>query len=417
VVRTLVIDPDPASRDALRRILTERREQTRSVETLAEGRRLVSEFVPDVVVVALDVPAGEESAMAFLASLAHSAPAPDAFALVAEGGLEAGVRAMRSGAADFLWRPVSEERVALLFERLAARRVRAAAVEELRVKLARVETRRALPGSSASWQAALEAIERAASAGDPALVVGETGTEQEEAARAIHALSPRGAGPFVRFQDADGFPASLPPGPGTVWAPGLERRSREAQAALLQLLERPNGFRAVLGVNEPPEDAVAAGRLDAALLETLGGRIVHLPPLRERGADVDLLARRFLEEREPSFVFEVEALDALRAHDWPGNVRELRDVVRRAAGLTDGPVVHPTIVLSLLAGPRARRRIRRRKPPVVKIAVGASLADVERRIIQKTLEFARGSKPKTAELLKLSLKTIYNKIKEYGLEH
>jgi len=417
VTRTLVIDPDPASRDALRRILTERGEQTRSVETLAEGRRLVAEFVPDVVVVALDVPAGEESALAFLASLAHSAPAPNAFALVEEGNLEGGVRAMQAGAADFLWRPVSEARVVLLLERLAARRIRAAAVEDLRVKLARVEMRRALPGSSLRWQAALEGIERSAAAGDAVLVTGETGTEQEEAARAMHALSPRGAGAFVRFHDLDAFPAGLPAGPGTLWVPGVERRPLEAQTAILRFLDRPNGFRVILGVNESPEDAVAAGRLDPTLLEALGARIVHLPPLRERGGDVDLLARRFLEEREPSFVFEVEALDALRAHDWPGNVRELSDVVRRAAGLTDGPVVAPTIVLSLLAGPHARRRARRRKPPVVTIPVGASLADVERRIIAKTLEFARGSKPKTAELLKLSLKTIYNKIKEYGLEH
>jgi two-component system response regulator AtoC len=414
-VRTLVIDPDPASRDTLRRVLAERGEQARSVETLAEGRRLVVEFAPDVVVVALDVPAGEESALAFLASLAHSAPAPDAFALVAEADLEACVRAMRSGAADFLWRPVSEDRVALLFERLAARSVRAAAIEDLRLKLARVEMRQALPGASPRWQSALEAIERSAAAGDSALVAGETGTEQEEAARAIHAISPRGAGSFVRFQDVSGL-TGLPPGPGTLWVAGLERRPREAQTALLRFLERPNGFRVIFGVNESPEDAVAAGRLDSALFDALGGRIVHLPPLRERGSDLDLLARRFLEEREPSFVFEVEALDALRAHDWPGNIRELRDVVGRAAGLTDGPVVAPTIVLSLLAG-HPRRRVRRRKPPVVKIPVGASLADVERRIIAKTLEFARGSKPKTAELLKLSLKTIYNKINEYGLEH
>ena len=161
-VRTLVIDPDPASRDALRRVLTERGEQARSVETLAEGRRLVAEFAPDVVVVALDVPAGEESALAFLGSLAHSAPAPDAFALVAEGDLEAGVRAMRSGAADFLWRPVSENRVALLFERLAARRVRASAVEDLRIKLARVEMRRTLPGSSPRWATASPSRRRSA---------------------------------------------------------------------------------------------------------------------------------------------------------------------------------------------------------------------------------------------------------------
>ena len=90
--------------------------------------------------------------------------------------------------------------------------------------------------------------------------------------------------------------------------------------------------------------------------------------------------------------------------------------------LTWRPTVIPTNqfddrVRSVLARPLPRTKLRRRKTPVVKIAVGDSLADVERRLISKTLEFARGNKRKTAELLKLSLKTIYNKIKEYGLEH
>ena len=79
--------------------------------------------------------------------------------------------------------------------------------------------------------------------------------------------------------------------------------------------------------------------------------------------------------------------------------------------------VGATVVTSVLGPPAAARRLRRRKTPVVRIAVGDSLADVERRLILKTLWFARGNKKKTAELLKLSLKTIYNKIKEYGLEH
>jgi len=91
--------------------------------------------------------------------------------------------------------------------------------------------------------------------------------------------------------------------------------------------------------------------------------------------------------------------------------------VRRAARLSDRAAIGPTVVLSVLEGAAASRRIRRRKPPVVRVPVGASLADVERRLIQKTLEFVRGNKPKAAQLLKLSLKTIYNKIKEYGLEH
>jgi DNA-binding NtrC family response regulator len=144
---------------------------------------------------------------------------------------------------------------------------------------------------------------------------------------------------------------------------------------------------------------------------------VHLPPLRERGDDVARLARHFLEEASGTAAFDTEAMDALAAHDWPGNVTELREAVKRAARLAEGPSIGPTVVRSVLGRPLAARRSRRRKVPVVRIAVGDSLADVERRLIQKTLEFARGNKRKTAELLKLSLKTIYNKIKEYGLEH
>jgi DNA-binding NtrC family response regulator len=139
--------------------------------------------------------------------------------------------------------------------------------------------------------------------------------------------------------------------------------------------------------------------------------------MRERAGDVATLARQFLSEKDASLFFDAEAMDALSAHDWPGNSAELKEAVARASALTDGPGIGSTIVMSVLPRPRAARRSRRKKPPVVRIPVGASLADVERRLIQKTLEFARGSKPKTAELLKLSLKTIYNKIKEYGLEH
>ena len=149
----------------------------------------------------------------------------------------------------------------------------------------------------------------------------------------------------------------------------------------------------------------------------LAGRAVHLPPLRERGSDVELLARRFLHDIEGALTFDAEAMDALLTHAWPRNVEELKHVVRRAAALADGPVIGATVVTSVLGPPAAARRMRRRKTPVVRIAVGDSLADVERRLIQRTLRFARGNKKKTAELLKLSLKTIYNKIKEYGLEH
>ncbi len=413
-MRTLVIDPAPESRDALRRALSAAGEQVRGVENLAEAQRMLPEFGPDIVIVALDSPGGDP--FEFLEEQSRHEDR-SVFAMADSEALESGVSAMERGAEDFLWRPVSDARIALLLSRLAGDRDRETRAERIRVALVRAEMAAALVGQSPRWQSALAAIEHAAAGGSPILLTGEAGTEQEEIARVLHGLSSRGSGTFLKMADLEGTGALPTAGQGTLFLPSVERRSIPDQQALLEWIERPGRFRAVLAVNESPEEALAAGKLFPELYDALRDGTVNLPPLRERGDDVDLLAFRFLAERDPSLTFDPESLDALRAHDWPGNVRELKDVVRRAAALADGDVVGPTLVLSLLAGPRARRRSRRKKPPVVKIAVGASLADVERRLIQKTLEFARGSKPKTAELLKLSLKTIYNKIKEYGLEH
>ncbi|MEP6801054.1 MAG: helix-turn-helix domain-containing protein [Acidobacteriota bacterium] len=412
-MRTLVIDPVASSRDALRRALSAAGEQVRSVEGLSDARRMLPDYAPDLVVVALDAPDGDASEFSEQQSRHEGR---SVFALVDVDSLERGVSAIERGAADFLWRPVSDARVAGLLSRLREQRERAASAESVRVSLVRSEMAASLVGQSPRWQSALAVIEHAAAADSPILLAGEAGTEQEEIARVLHGLSSRGSGAFLKMGDLDGAAAPPSSGRGTVFLPSIERRALPHQQGLLSWIERPGPFRAVLAVNESPEEAVAAGKLLPDLVDALRDSIVNLPPLRERGDDVDLLARRFLLESDPAVAFDAEALDALRAHDWPGNVRELRDVVRRASALADGDVIGSTVVLSLLAGPRARRRSRRKKPPVVKIAVGASLADVERRLIQKTLEFARGSKPKTAELLKLSLKTIYNKIKEYGLE-
>ncbi|HYK43152.1 MAG TPA: helix-turn-helix domain-containing protein [Thermoanaerobaculia bacterium] len=414
-MRTLLIDPIEESRDALRRGFAAAGEQVRSLDSMVEADRQVALFDPDILVVALDAPAGDP--LAFVEGSALDGARRAVFVLLPSDGLDAAVTGMQRGAADFLWRPVSDARVSLLLSRLAEHREADRRAEELRVALVRSKIESVLAGRSPRWQAALAAIERAAKWDDPVLLAGEAGTEQEEAARALHGLSRRGAGPFLFPADLERISAApVRAQRGTLYIPGVERRSARAQEALLDRIESER-LRPIFSINESPEEAAASGKLSSRLYEAVRDRVVHLPPLREREGDVDLLARTVLLETDAALSFDAEALDALRSHDWPGNVRELREVVRRAAPLSDGPTIGPTVVLSLLAGPRARRRVRRKKPPVVKIAVGASLADVERRLIQKTLEFARGNKPKTAELLKLSLKTIYNKIKEYGLEH
>ncbi|MFY9550075.1 MAG: helix-turn-helix domain-containing protein, partial [Thermoanaerobaculia bacterium] len=324
-------------------------------------------------------------------------------------------RAVESGADDFLWRPVSPARVQQLAASSAARREREAEAEEMRLRLARVEVRDALPGRSPGWISALSSLERAAVSGGSVLLTGESGTEKDAAALAIHRLSPRGAGRFTYISEGESLElATRETEPGTLFLPSVEATSAGFQELVLRHVDGPARF--VVALDEDPRDALEAGRLLPRLQAALAECTVHLPPLREREGDVALLARRFLEQIDPALSLDVDALDALQAHDWPGNTRELAEAVRRAARFSKD-VIGPTVVRSVLGRPLPRARLRRRKAPVVRIAVGDSLADVERRLISKTLEFARGNKKKTAELLKLSLKTIYNKIKEYGLEH
>jgi DNA-binding NtrC family response regulator len=416
-MKVLVVDPDSESRDALRRAFSAAGGQVRSVGSALEARRHLSEFLPDVVVLALDLPGAESESL--FALLGRGKPDRALWALVAAGRFEDAVAAMENGADDFLWRPVFPARAAFLLESFRRRREERLRGEETRLRLARVEAAVALPGRSGRWVEAMTSIERFAPE-RAVLVTGEEGTEKEAAARFLHRLSSRGADPFVKASDGEGFVDALArAGTGTLFVTGIDRVSAAVQERILEALDvdAETGPGLVLSADRDPAEAVRRGDLAHAIVHRLQDCVLHLPPLRERGDDVARLARHFLEDASGTATFDAEAMDALTAHDWPGNVTELREAVRRAARLAEGLTIGPTVVRSVLGRPLAARGSRRRKVPVVRIAVGDSLADVERRLIQKTLEFARGNKRKTAELLKLSLKTIYNKIKEYGLEH
>jgi len=407
-MKVLVLDPDESSRDALRRGFAAAGGSVRVFATPAEAERALPEHDPEVVVAALDASSEPD----LLTRLRAGARGRIVYALVDANDLE---RAVESGADDFLWRPVCLPRVEQLAAAASARRESEAEVEATRLRLARVEVRDALPGRSPSWISALATLERVAASGASVLLTGESGTEKDAAALAIHRLSPRGGGPMTYISEGESLElATRQAERGTLFLPSVEATSAGFQEAVLGHVDRPSRF--IVALDEDPRDALEAGRLLPRLHEALAGHTVHLPPLREREGDVSLLARRFLEQIDPALSLDPDALDALQAHDWPGNTRELSETVRRAARISED-AVGPTLVRSVLGRPLPQARMRRRKAPVVRIAVGDSLADVERRLISKTLEFARGNKKKTAELLKLSLKTIYNKIKEYGLEH
>jgi two-component system, NtrC family, response regulator AtoC len=414
-MKVLIVDPDPESRDALRRALAALNCPVRGFSGLAEGERALGDFDPEIVVAALDARDGD--AEAFLIQARAGNARRVCYVLVDRSELDLAVGALARGADDFLWRPISEERVAQVVAAARIRQEREAAAERTRLRLVHAELRDALPGRSPRWMSALAALERAAAAKGSVLLTGESGTEKDEAALALHRLSERGAERFAYISEGESLDlATRQTETGTLFLSNVEATSAGFQEMLLAHIRGPRRTRFIVSIDEDPRDALAAGRLLRPLHEALTEETAHLPPLRERGGDVALLARRFLEDLDPALSLDPDAADALQAHDWPGNTHELKEVVRRAARLSES-IIGPTVVRSVLGRPLPRARSRRRKAPVVRIAVGDSLADVERRMISKTLEFARGNKRKTAELLKLSLKTIYNKIKEYGLEH
>ena len=178
--------------------------------------------------------------------------------------------------------------------------------------------------------------------------------------------------------------------------------------------------RVIAASNRDPEQAVRDGRLREDLFYRLHVFPIHVPPLREREGDVELLAEHFLAERNREERSHKKwtraALERLAQHSWPGNVRELRNTVQRSFILADGDLGPEPLDALTASPPRASNGSHAQSAPmdsVVPIEVGASLADSEKRLILATLEHCKGNKNEAARVLGISLKTLYNRLNVY----
>jgi two-component system nitrogen regulation response regulator NtrX len=202
-MKALLVDPNDESRDALRRALASMGCSVRGFASVAEGERALdsADFDPSLLVIALD--AADGSPQELLSRARAEDPRRLTLALVDQTSLEPAVNAIARGAHDFLWRPISESRVAQVLAAAVIRREREAEAEATRVRLARAELRDALPGRSPRWIAALASLERAAESEGSVLLTGEPGTEKDDAALALHRLSARGAGRFAYISEGE----------------------------------------------------------------------------------------------------------------------------------------------------------------------------------------------------------------------
>lgn len=349
--------------------------------------------------------------------------------------VEHAVDAFRRGIADYLTKPVDTTRLSALF---AARTARSDCI--------RIDQAPALLGASTPMQILRDHVARVAPTEASVLLLGESGTGKELVAQSIHAFSRRHRQAFLpvncgaispqlieseifghergSFTGADrqhkGYFERA--SGGTLFLDEVVEMPVELQVKLLRVLEtgtfmRIGGnqelrtdVRIVAATNRDPQSAIDEGRLRLDLFHRLNVFPLPVPPLRERGDDIGLLASHFLAElntaQGTAKRLSSRALSTLHAYHWPGNVRELRNLIQRAYILSDqvidtqvfnpGPV-HSTVTTLTLAVP-----------------VGCTLADADRRLIFATLELCGGVKKRAADLLGISLKTLYNRLEEYG---
>jgi DNA-binding NtrC family response regulator len=294
-------------------------------------------------------------------------------------------------------------------------------------------------------------IVRVAGTAVSVFITGESGTGKEVVARTVHDLSRRRSNPFLAvncgaisphlmeseifghekgsFTGADrqhlGFFERT--NGGTLFLDEITEMPLDLQVKLLRVLEsgtfmrvgstqvQETDVRIIAATNRNPNDAVTKGKLREDLLYRLNVFPIHLPPLRERIEDIPLISKHFLAqigEREGAAKrFGGDVLDRFAGYRWPGNVRELRNVVYRAYVMTPGATIQddclPTSAGGAVAGGQA---------PTLTIRVGATLAEVERQLTLATLEHLGRHKEKTAATLGISLKTLYNRLKEYAAD-
>ena len=303
-----------------------------------------------------------------------------------------------------------------------------------------------LYGSSLGMRQVYNLIERVAHTEATVLIVGESGSGKELVANTIHRMSARAKEAFVAV-NCGAIPATLIEAElfgyekgaftgaakthrgylerasgGTLFLDEITEMPLEMQVRLLRVLEtgtfcRVGGdqeiraaARIMAATNRDPATAVADNRLREDLMYRLAVFPITLPPLRTRGEDVELLARQFLSELNHEAgtdkVFSSASLSLLRTHPWPGNVRELKNCVQRAFILADEEVelkeLAPVVRSSLY------------EHGCLKFSIGTSLAAMERKTIFATLEHCSGNKRRAAEVLGVSLKTLYNRLAEYA---
>jgi len=442
----LIVDDDTNTREALAELAKVEGFTTALAGSIAEARMHLVRQRPDVVLMDLRLPDG--SGMELFEDL-EDRTSIETILITGHASVESAVDALRLGASDYLTKPVNLQRLKAVLSRVPKSGELRAEIGQLREELRRMGHFGRLVGRSTSMQGVYDKVARVAPTEATVLVVGESGTGKEIVARTIHDLSRRRKNPFLAincgaispnlienemfghergsytgadrmhrgyFEQASG---------GTLFLDEIAEMPLELQVRLLRVLETgtlmrigtsrtiETDVRIIAATNRDPRDAVRAGKLREDLYHRLNVFPLEIAPLRERGEDIELIAHHFLDELNEACGtrkrFAPGALARMRQYSWPGNVRELKNYIHRVYIMAgDEGLEGPTTM-------DANIELQKPNGPAITVPLGTPLSVAARELILSTLEHCGGERKRTAEMLGICTKTLYNRLREYGV--
>lgn len=448
--KVLIVEDEPNARLGLAELISGWGYDTAVAQDGVEALERVQEWKPTILVSDLKMP--RMDGLTLLGKLGKIQGNLAVIMLTAQGSIESAVESMKLGAFDYLQKPVDPVRLKRLLISASSQQQAEREIERVRSNVRETGVLGSLVGKSPPMQSIFTLIERIAPNNVSVLITGESGTGKEVVARTLHELSGRSSRPFIAVNCA-AIPETLIESEifghergaftgaverragcfelaeeGTLLLDEIGEMPIATQAKLLRVLEDRTyrrlgskaesqiNVRVLAATNKEPASAIADGHLRADLYYRLNVFNIDMPPLREHLEDVPLIAEamvRTMNERHSCNVTGIDALvlQEFSCYDWPGNVRELRNVLERAVVLRGSGMLG---LQHLPPGFGTTRIAAVSDSSQVQMPVGTTVDEAERRLILRTLQSTGNNKTRAAEILGISLKTLHNKLKEYG---
>jgi DNA-binding NtrC family response regulator len=450
--RILIVEDEDNARKGYEQMLQRWGYDVVGVGSAEDALARFTNFQPDTLIADVELPG--MNGLDLLKQLGEDLHNVPAIIITGKGSDERAVAAVESGAYWYIEKPLKPPVLRALLDRALKSAHDRQSLVVLQRQLRDAGRLGELVGGSKAMQEVMRVIEMAAPSSASVLITGETGSGKEIVARTIHKLSPRAAGPFVAI-NCSAIPETLMESEifghergaftgaaerrigcfeladgGTLLLDEIGEMPAPTQAKLLRVLEdrkvrrlgskteTPVDVRVLAATNKDPEQSVANGGLRQDLYFRLNVFHIHLPPLREHKDDIPLLAEHILRDINIKHGKNVrgigaEVLDIFMSHTWPGNIRELRNVLERAAIMSEKDLISRSSL------PGEFGKLATKSPSDlsgIKFPVGTTVDAMERELILQTLQATGNNKTRAAELLGVSLKTLHNKLKEYGSE-